>query len=285
MSAALRSRTFRLDHPDPLRILRGAIDVAENARARAPYVLILHGFKGFMEWGFFPELARRLARRGLAAVRFNFSGSGVGEHPETMDADQAFFANTPSREVDDVARVRAFLDSGALEWIDPKRGGILGHSLGAAIGLLHAARARDYRALVGWAPVSHFQRFGADVERDWRERGFVEIPNLRTGQIHRLGLGWLQDLERNAAALDVRAACAGLSVPTLFVHGTADEAVPVEESAVLARAFPAGFAERCVIPGANHTFGAVHPFRGSSAALEAAFEATITTFDRHLCAD
>ena len=286
MNEGLRSRAFRIEHPDPLRVLRGSIDHPagmETSRERAPDVLILHGFKGFMDWGFFPELARRLARRGLAAVRFNFAGSGVGEQPEVMDADEAFFANTPSREVDDVEHVRTFLDAGSIEWIDPRRGGIFGHSLGAAIALLHAARRRDYRALVGWAPVSHFQRFGAEVERDWRSRGFVEIPNLRTGQIHRLGRGWLEDLERQRAALDVRAACSALATPTLFVHGTADEAVPLEESEVLTSAFAEGLAERCIVPGANHTFGAVHPFRGSTSALETAFEATITAFDRHLC--
>ena len=122
-----------------------------------------------------------------------------------------------------------------------------------------------------------------EVERDWRSRGFVEIPNLRTGQIHRLGRGWLEDLERQRAALDVRAACSALATPTLFVHGTADEAVPLEESEVLTSAFAEGLAERCIVPGANHTFGAVHPFRGSTSALETAFEATITAFDRHLC--
>ena len=33
---------------------------AELAGVPLPHVLILHGFKGFMHWGFFPELSRRL---------------------------------------------------------------------------------------------------------------------------------------------------------------------------------------------------------------------------------
>ena len=44
-----------------------------------------HGFKGFKDWGFFPHLADRLARAGLVAVSFNFSGSGVGPDGETSE--------------------------------------------------------------------------------------------------------------------------------------------------------------------------------------------------------
>jgi hypothetical protein len=44
-----------------------------------PAVLILHGFKGFKDWGMFPPFAERLARAGFTAVSFNVSGSGVDD--------------------------------------------------------------------------------------------------------------------------------------------------------------------------------------------------------------
>jgi dienelactone hydrolase len=276
------ARSFRIDDPgDELRTLRGWIESPADAEERAqplPYVLVLHGFKGFMDWGFFPELARRLVGQGLAVIRFNFSGSGVGEDPLELSEERAFFANTPSRQLDDVERVRTWLDGGAVPWIDPRRGGLFGHSMGGAIALLHAARRHDYRALVAWAPVAHFRRFAPEVEALWREQGQVEILNARTGQVHRLGLDWLLDIERNPRALDVEAACRRLATPTLIVHGSQDEAVPLEEGRRLAAAFPPGVARIAVQEGANHTFGAVHPLAGVPAGLERALQETCRAF-------
>jgi pimeloyl-ACP methyl ester carboxylesterase len=267
----LEERSFRLtDAADPLRTLHGRVAAPQGAEEReAPlaYVLVLHGFKGFMDWGFYPELTRRLVARGLAVVRFNFSGSGHGAEPERFSEPRAFFENTPSRELEDVDRVRAWLDSGAVPWIDARRGALLGHSLGGAVALVHGARRGDYHALVGWAACATFRRFPPEVEALWRRQGFVEIPNLRTKEVHRLGLGWLEDLERNPRVLDVHAACRRLTTPTLLVHGSEDEAVPLAEGESLHAAFSTGLARLEVVPHANHTFWAAHPLAGVPSTL------------------
>ena len=57
-------------------VIRGEARVADRARGS---VVLVHGFKGFARFAFFPWLAVRLAAAGLNAVTFNFSGSGVGE--------------------------------------------------------------------------------------------------------------------------------------------------------------------------------------------------------------
>ena len=280
------AQRLRIDDPaDGLRTLRGWIEYprsAEAARERVPYVLVLHGFKGFMDWGFFPELARRLVARGLAVIRFNFSGSGVGENPLEFSEERAFFENTPSRELEDVERVRAWLDSGALPWIEARRGALFGHSLGGAVALIHAARRLDYHALVTWAPVASFRRFTPEAEALWREQGHIEILNARTGQVHRLGIGWLDDIERNTRALDIAAACRRLTTPTLLLHGSRDEAVPLVEGETLAGAFPPGVARLTILEGGNHTFGAVHPLAGVPPTLERAFQETSEAFARRL---
>ncbi|NOT30006.1 MAG: alpha/beta fold hydrolase [Planctomycetes bacterium] len=278
-TAPSEEREFRLDEErDPLRTIRGRLVYPGGAEERSEhcaYVLVLHGFKGFMDWGFYPELTRRLVARGLAVVRFNFSGSGVGADLERFSEERAFFENTPTRELEDVERVRAWLDAGAVPWIDPRRGALLGHSLGGAVALVHAARRGDYAAVVGWASCATFRRFPPEVENLWRRQGFVEIPNLRTKEVHRLGLGWLEDLERNSHALDVHAACRRLTTPTLLVHGSLDDAVPLHEGESLLRACTPGLARLEVVPDANHTFWAAHPFAGASAALEAALGTTV----------
>jgi fermentation-respiration switch protein FrsA (DUF1100 family) len=63
------------------------------------------------------------------------------------------------------------------------------------------------------------------------------------------------------------------------VHGDSDESVPVAEGRLLAAG---GRGELCAIPGAGHTFGAVHPFGGRTPHLEQALAATIEFLRRHL---
>ena len=60
--------------------IRGDVRRLEDS-GRLRLVVISHGFKGFKDWGFFPEVSRRLAAAGYTAVTFNFSGSGIGEDP------------------------------------------------------------------------------------------------------------------------------------------------------------------------------------------------------------
>jgi len=59
------------------------IDVRAGGRESSrPAVVVVHGFKGFKDWGMFPRLAERLAQAGFSAVSFNMSGSGVDDTGE-----------------------------------------------------------------------------------------------------------------------------------------------------------------------------------------------------------
>lgn len=282
--STLEERPFVLvDERDPLGTIRGRVAWPSGARRPLGCVLVLHGFKGFMDWGFYPELTRRLVARGLAVVRFNFSGSGHGADPQQFTEAEAFYRNSPSRELADLARVRAALAGELrLSWLDPGRVALLGHSLGGGVALVHAAQRGDCRALVGWAAVSNFRRFAPEVEELWRRQGYVEIPNLRTKEIHRLGLDWLEDVERNAAQLDIHAACARLAAPVLLVQGSEDDAVRPSEAESLLAAFVPGRAQLERIPSANHTFQAVHPLQGVPPTLEHALRVTADFLVTHL---
>jgi len=280
------TEAFRLTYDDePGRVIRGRVFSPRNPQDR-PGVIVLHGFKGFMDWGFFPELGRRLAASGRFAITFNMSGSGVGEDLLTMDDDVAFERNTPSRELEDLERVRAHAASGAIAGLDASRLALLGHSLGGGMALLHAERRGDYRAVVTWASISRPDRYDEETARRWREEGFLAVPNARTKQTHRLGLAWLEDVTRNLEAFDMRAACARSRTPTLLLHGTADESVPFAEAqaleAAFARAHEPPVGRLVAIDEAGHTFGAVHPFAGSTPHLEQALAETSRFLDLHL---
>ena len=56
------------------------IDVRAGGRTSSrPAVVVLHGFKGFKDWGMFPPLSQRLAQAGFTVVSPNLSGSGVDD--------------------------------------------------------------------------------------------------------------------------------------------------------------------------------------------------------------
>jgi dipeptidyl aminopeptidase/acylaminoacyl peptidase len=243
-------------------------------------VVAVHGFKGFKDWGFWPETARRLGEAGLALVTFNLSGSGVGEDGETFTEVERFERNTVTKELDDLGRV---LDAVAgrtipLGGADIRKLGLLGHSRGGGSVLLRARRDPRVQAVVTWAAVSTFHRHDAETVREWRERGFLQVVNARTGQIFKLSTAFLDDLEAHGDAYEPTEAIRNLEIPVLLIHGTRDESVPPDEANILARAAGPGVTRLALIQGAGHTFGAVHPFRGSTPELDIVLEKTIGWF-------
>jgi len=130
------------------------IDVRSGGRSSSrPAVVVIHGFKGFKDWGMFPHLAERLARGGFTAVTLNLSGSGVDDAGE-FSLPERFGHNTFSAELEDLGRVIDSLMAGALGVPVPSSLGLVGHSRGGGIAVLQAAQDTRVRALVTWAAIS-----------------------------------------------------------------------------------------------------------------------------------
>ncbi len=249
-----------------------------DRREPRPAVLIVHGFKGFKDWGMFPPLAERIARAGFSAVSFNLSGSGVDEEGQFRFPER-FGHNTYSAELEDIHRVIEALADGAVGMAPTTSFGLVGHSRGGGSGILAASRDPRINALVTWAAISQVHRWPRE-EAEWRARGRLDVVNARTGQVLPLYLDLLDDIERNGPALDITAAGAGLTIPWLLLHGTADAAVPVAEGELLGSRLREG--RVMLIEGAGHTFGAVHPFAGLTPDLAQVFDETVKWFGRHL---
>jgi dipeptidyl aminopeptidase/acylaminoacyl peptidase len=263
--------------------LDGLLDLPDPGRFAGPRpaVVVCHGFKGFMEWGFFPHLATLLAERGFAVVRFNHSGSGMRPGGELVASPEAFRADTHSRELAEVLAVlEATADGLAPGRIDPARLGLLGHSRGggnAVLAAAHPAWKDRIRALVTWAAVATFDRYTPEQKAAWRRDGELPVVNARTGQQLALGLGLLEDLEAHRGALDILAAAARRTAPWLIVHGEADESVGLEDARRLAE-HAGGKTELLLLPEAGHTFDARHPFTGPNPRLIRALNATQSWF-------
>lgn len=286
-AGVVRTEPFELTATDGLPIRGTALLPARATGA----VLLCHGFKGFSRWGFFPYLAEQLAAAGLTAIRFDFSGSGIGPDGEQFTESEAFFRNSYRRELEEIALVeRAAVERG---WIGAGYG-LFGHSRGGGMAILYAARATRHDAhgarvgaLVTWSAISTVMRWPAADAARWRERGYTEVTNARTGQVFRISTDTLDQAEREGGgggALDIESAARRMAVPWLIVHGAADESVPAAEGERLAAAAPRERTTFLRLGGADHAFGIRHPMPEPSAALAEATRRTMSFFQQHLAA-
>ncbi len=251
------------------------VDVRAGGRGSPrPAVVVVHGFKGFKDWGFFPPFAERVARAGMTAVTFNMSGSGVDAGGEPAHPDR-FALNTYGAELRDLDVVVGALLRGELGTAPPTTLGLVGHSRGGGVALLHAAADPQVHALVTWAAIGRIDRWDEETRRRWRAEGNLEVVNARTGQRIPVGTALLDEAESQDPHLDIEGAARRLEIPWLIIHGTADESVPVIEGERLARAAGADLATWLPIDGAGHTFGAAHPWTPPVPACELVFDATL----------
>jgi dipeptidyl aminopeptidase/acylaminoacyl peptidase len=160
--------------------------------------------------------------------------------------------------------------------------GILGHSRGGGIAILAAAGRTDIEAAVTWGGVSTFERYSERQRDQWLRDGYLEVMNSRTGQVMRLGIGLLEELESQRENLDIVSAVHKCSSPLLILHGDVDVSVTVDNAEALFAAGERGRIWLHTIPKTGHTFGVGHPFTESTPALEEAIDRTISFFSGHL---
>ncbi|MBK5259610.1 MAG: alpha/beta hydrolase [Thermoanaerobaculia bacterium] len=230
--------------------IRGDFDVPRDPRA---LVVIVHGFKGFKDWGFFPWLADYLCGQQFVACRFNMSRNGIGEEPESFTRLDLFAGDTYSGQVRDLADVVALARASfpALPLF------LVGHSRGGGVALIASQEIGDLRGVVTWSAISHADRWDEATKRSWRDRGYVDVLNARTGQTMQMSTAILDDYETHSSRLDILGAAARLAAPLLVVHGGSDESVPAEE----AHQIVSSNGEGCLltIDSATHTYNAIHP--------------------------
>lgn len=271
-------RAIRLE-PRPGDLIRGDVRLPEGPPPRSA-IVVVHGFKGFKDWGFFPHVCERLAGSGHAVVSFNLSHNGVGEDFLEFTELDRFGANTLSLELDDILFMVDQTLAGNVLPSRPRTVGLLGHSRGGGQTVLAAAADDRIEAIATWAAVADFDRWSQEAKEEWRADGRIWVMNSRTGQQMPLDVGLLEDFEAHRERLDIGAAAEVLDVPWLIVHGRNDETVSVEEGRALARAARQG--RLVLVDGAGHTFEARHPFSGSTPQLDQALDATLAHFQPYL---
>src|SRR6056297_2185565 len=114
-----------------------------------PVIIFLHGFKGFKDWGAFPDACAELAKAGFAVLAMNFSLNGVGESMTEFDELDRFARETLSQDLDDVGTMIEALqeDRVSAEQVSLETNsiGLLGHSRGGHTAVAAAAEFKSVR--------------------------------------------------------------------------------------------------------------------------------------------
>ncbi|MDC8000895.1 alpha/beta hydrolase [Aequorivita todarodis] len=228
-----------------------------------PVVIFCHGYKGFKDWGAWHLVAEAFANAGFCFVKFNFShNGGTVEQPIDFPDLEAFAENNFSLELDDLDRVLKEIEGGGENF--PKQIStisLIGHSRGGGIVLIKAEEDARISKVVTWASVCDFKaRFqeGTAAFESWKETGVTYVENGRTKQRMPNKFQFYEDFKANEKRLTISRAVKNLKIPQLIVHGSEDPTVSVTEAKAIHSWNPQS--ELAIIDGADHVFGAKHPF-------------------------
>ena len=237
-----------------------------------PVLIFCHGLKGFKDWGCFPYILESIAEEDIFTVSFNFSYNGIGAsaHEEQEFTRLDLFAkNTISRELDDLESIIGFLSEVQKEYnYDLNQIYLMGHSRGGGVAIIKTAENKKIKKLITLASVSTFDRYTDRAKKQWKEKGYIETLNTRTKQLMRFNYTLLQDIEKNKKRFDLPKVISKINVPTLIIHGAMDLSVDYSEAQILYNNSNHKNTRLEIYESTNHTFGAEHPFKGTSPIME-----------------
>ena len=237
--------------------LSGTLHLPESATNRG--VVIGHCFTCSRNTRILQQLGQDLAQAGFMALRFDFSGNGRSEGN--------FAESTYSKHVAEMKSAVDFVAGKGASKI-----GLTGHSMGATIALLAAAKLPAIRAvcsLAGRLSSTHADHFLNAVQlEELAQAGRVSFTSR--GRFLKLS----KDFFADATQHDLPKLIGAMKINLLVVHGDKDEIVPVKEAHMAHKSNPTHI-DLAVIRGADHMFSAENHRRQTAAVV-------IDWFDRHM---
>jgi pimeloyl-ACP methyl ester carboxylesterase len=215
-------------------------------------VVLCHGLFGFKDSVTNRTLTRILNEQGVATLRFDFFGHG------SSDGDLHDILLTTL-----VGQAESALD--AMRARGCSNLGLFGASFGGMVALVVASRVRSLSALALRCPVADFpeilrQRYGRVAVELWRRIGTVPASVGRVPFHSR----FYEDCLR----YDAYKAATQVTAPTVVVHGTQDELIPLTQVQRLVDGLkPPKHLE--LISGADHRFSRASDFSRMTETLAA----------------
>ncbi|MEO8079633.1 MAG: alpha/beta fold hydrolase [Caldimonas sp.] len=204
--------------------------MGSDSAATAPIVFLHEGLGSLAMWKDFPErLCAEAGRRGLV-----FSRPGYGQSTPRSSSER-WAVDFMHRQADEV--LPALFAATGIE-----RPWLFGHSDGASIALLHAAR-HDVAGVVAVAPhlfIEPVSLASIRQARDAYERGGLRAGLARYhGDPDSAFFGWNDAwLDPAFAAWNIEAEIAAIRCPVFAVQGTDDEYGTIEQIRAIARRLP-----------------------------------------------
>jgi pimeloyl-ACP methyl ester carboxylesterase len=223
-------------------------------------IIFVHGFKGFKDWGTHNLVAQYFADQHFKYIKFNFSHNGTDpENPVDITDLESFAANTVSYELQDLEAVinytRHTFSSDEIY--------LIGHSRGGGLAILEAAKNPDIKKLVTWSAISDFRSlWRPEQEEEWQRSGKIYVENARTKEKMPLNSTLLEDYKQHKDDYNLLEKASSVNIPWLIVHGDEDVNVDFTIAQRLAQAQPSAIIKK--ISGANHVYGASHPYTEST---------------------
>ncbi len=219
--------------------LAGTLHVPESPTDRA--VLWGHCFTCSRHTSILRDISKKLEEKGIASLRFDFSGNGQSEGD--------FSHTSYTRHIAEMKQAMNFLsDQGFFRFAAG------GHSMGAAIAVLAAdrmaAKSLNIKAVcalagrLGKGRISHL--FSDEQMEELRQTGKVSF--VSRGRQLELGEDFFTDMQK----YDLAETVAGFKIPLMVIHGDKDEVIPVK-NALEAKERNPGI-ELEIIPDADHMF-------------------------------
>jgi pimeloyl-ACP methyl ester carboxylesterase len=243
--------------------LRGAEDkpilgdyTYDDKNTNSDTIIFIHGFTGFKDWGAHNLTAAFFASNGYRYLKFNLSHSGVTkEQQDDVTEMEAFASNTISKELKDVDAVITYVFAN----FPSTSIYLIGHSRGGGLGIIQAAKDTRISKLVTWSAISDFSSlWKKEQEEEWIQTGKIFVENARTKEKMPLNSTLLKDFNKHKEDFNIKGAAKRLRIPWLILHGDNDINVKFSVAQELAQSQLKAKIQK--IEGANHVYGASHPY-------------------------
>ena len=203
-----------------------------------PVIVIVHGFNSQKNTKSFTLLSEFLGDKKISSFRIDLYAHG--------ESEGNFEELTITEAADDILQAINFLKKKGYSKI-----GLVGSSFGGNASIIAATKSRDLFVLALKSPVSNYEETAreslsdAQID-DWKRKGYTFMED-GDNKI-KLNYSFFEDAQYN----DGYKAAPLVNIPTLIVHGNADESVAIEQSIKTSGLIP-----NCrlrVIRGADHTY-------------------------------
>lgn len=254
------TRSFTLSVPDP------DVDLTVNGRVLLPHIdvsgvsglaVIIPGFLGYMDWGFYPVLADLLLDKHLAVILFNHSTGGNGTGGRPYSAIEGLRHMTIERDLADVREIFNAISSGGIDGfqgLKAKPVFLVGHSKGGAVAILSAAGQPSVVGIVSINGASDLLRIPKEKAQEIIERGYQEKLLPGTKITVRVEKDYWEQLLVNPDRYDVFKALDTLSKKILIVQGALDDKVSVAEAQKMHKSAPPD-SKLIIREGIDHNLG------------------------------